>query len=177
MRTTLAIAIALAAGLAALTGCAASPATESHRTVTASEPATAETPSSDQPSAYPSDTSEEYDPTSEAPSDTTPGAIASVKDACETFNALIAEYAAIDGVDPNPYEDIYLKAQQAEDETRSVDHDQVYGLFTALALLAIDQANAVASGGKPDQSSKDAVSDAVLANAGHCSEAGADLRL
>lgn len=175
MRTTLAI--ALAAGLAALTGCSASPSVESNPSVAASESATVETTPSDQPSEYPSVTLGESDPASEAPSDTATGVIASVKDACETFNALVAEYAAVDGIDPDPYEDIYLKAQQAEEETRSIDPDQVYGLFTALSLLSIDRASAVVSGGEPDQSSKDAVIDAVLANVGHCSAAGADLRL
>ena len=96
-----------------------------------------------------------------------------VKSACETFNALYAEYKALPGTDPNAYEDIYLKAQDAKD---TVSGDLI-GLFTSLSALAIDHSSTAANNGQPEQASKDAVRDAVFANAGTCTAEGVTLRL
>ncbi len=52
------------------------------------------------------------------------------------------------------------------------------GLFASLKVLAIDHSMAVDNGGgQPEQESKDAVRDAVFANAGECTAAGVTLRL
>lgn len=105
-----------------------------------------------------------------SPTATTAG---SVKEACETFNKLYAEYKALSGTDPNAYEDIYLKAQDAK-ETVSGD---AIGLFASLSALAMDHSAAAGNGGQPEQASKDAVRDAVFANAGTCTAEGVTLRL
>ncbi len=165
MRTTLALAAAV--GVVALVGCSSDPAADHARSTAPSASAAPGSAPSDVPSG----------PPPEAPSDTSTGAISDVADACATFNSLIAEYAAIGGDDPNAYEDIYLRSEQAREGTEAIDPDQVHGLFAALSLLAIDHASAAASGREPAQSSRDAVIDAVLANVGHCSSAGVDLRL
>ena len=49
------------------------------------------------------------------------------------------------------------------------------GLFASLSLLAIDHSAAAESGGEPEQASKDAVRDAVFANAGTCTAEGVTL--
>lgn len=95
-----------------------------------------------------------------------------VKEACETFNSLYAEYKAIQN-DSNAYEDVYLAAQDAQDTVEG----NLVGLFASLKLLAIDHSSAVDTGGRPEQESKDAVRDAVFANAGECTAAGVTLRL
>ncbi|WP_307027216.1 hypothetical protein [Arthrobacter globiformis] len=105
-----------------------------------------------------------------SPTATTTG---SVKEACETFNALYAEYKALPGTDPNTYEDIYLKAQDAKD---TVSGDLI-GLFASLGALSMDHSAAAENGGEPEQASKDAVRDAVFANAGACTAEGVTLRL
>jgi hypothetical protein len=96
-----------------------------------------------------------------------------VKGACELFNSLYGEYKAIPGNDPNAYEDIYLKSQAAKD---TVSGD-LTGLFAALSLLAIDHSGAAENSGEPEQASKDAVRDAVFANADTCTAGGVTLRL
>jgi hypothetical protein len=73
--------------------------------------------------------------------------------------------------DPEGYEDIYLRAEDAKD---TVSGD-LRGLFAALGLLAIDRSGA--AGGEPARDSKDAVRDAVFANAGTCTSAGVTLAL
>jgi len=93
--------------------------------------------------------------------------------ACELFNKLVADYAAVSPTDPQGYEDVYTKAQDAK-ETVSGD---LKGLFTSLGLLAIDHSSAAESGGKPSRESEDAVRDAVFANAGTCTAEGVTLRL
>jgi hypothetical protein len=95
-----------------------------------------------------------------------------VKAACEQFNALYAEYKAIQG-DANAYEDIYFAAQDAKD---AVSGNQK-GLFTSLSVLSLDRSSAVESGGEVDQASKDLVRDAVFANAQECTAEGVTLRL
>lgn len=98
---------------------------------------------------------------------------ASVKDVCETFNSLYAEYKAVTDNDPNAFEDIYLKSQDAK---KTVTGD-LRGLFASLSLLSIDHSTAAGNGGQPEQASKDAVRDAVFANAGTCTAEGVTLRL
>lgn len=98
---------------------------------------------------------------------------AEAKSACELFNTLYAEYKAVKDNDPNAFEDIYLQSQEAKD-TISGD---LRNLFASLSLLAIDHSAAAESGGGPEQASKDAVRDAVFANAGACTAEGVTLRL
>jgi hypothetical protein len=142
-------AAAAVAGLAALTGCSASPAVE------------------DDPSAAPSESTVTPAPSS------TPVAAGSVKEACELFNSLYARYGAVPGDDPDAYEDIYLKSEDAKNSAP----DEVFGLFAALSLIAIDHAGAAETGGEPEQASKDAIRDAVFANAGTCTAADVTLQL
>jgi hypothetical protein len=95
-----------------------------------------------------------------------------VKVACETFNSLYAGYKVIQN-DSNAYEDIYLAAQDAKDTVSG----NLVGLFASLSVLALDHSSAVDAGGQPGQESKDAVRDAVFANANECTAAGVTLRL
>lgn len=95
------------------------------------------------------------------------------KAACELFNSLFADYAAVPDGDSNAYEDVYLASEDAKD---TVSGD-LKGLFAALSLLAIDHSIVAESGGEPEQESKDALRDAVFANAGTCTAAGVTLRL
>jgi hypothetical protein len=95
------------------------------------------------------------------------------REACELFNNLVADYAAVSATDSKGYEDVYLKAQDARD---TVSGD-LQGLFASLSLLAIDHSSAAESGGKPAQESQDAVRDAVFANSAACTAEGVTLRL
>ncbi|GAB13077.1 hypothetical protein ARGLB_035_00420 [Arthrobacter globiformis NBRC 12137] len=123
------------------------------------------------PSSIPTETAVTTQP---SPSESSPtSTTGSVKEACETFNALYAEYEALSGTDPNAYEDIYLKAQDAKD---TVSGD-LTGLFASLSALSMDHSAAAENGGQPEQASKDAVRDAVFANAGTCTAEGVTLRL
>jgi hypothetical protein len=123
------------------------------------------------PSSMPAETATSKQASSSgSPTAAPPG---NVKAACETFNALYDEYKALPGTDPDTYEDVYLKAQKAKD---TVSGD-LTGLFAALRLLAIEHSIAAANGGQPKQASKDAVRDAVFANAGTCTAEDVTLRL
>jgi hypothetical protein len=93
--------------------------------------------------------------------------------ACELFNSLFAEYSAVPDGDANAYEAIY---SASEDAKQSVSGD-LRGLFAALSLIAIDHSTVATSGGEPEQASKDAIRDAVFANAGTCTAEGVTLRL
>jgi hypothetical protein len=97
----------------------------------------------------------------------------SVKASCELFNTLHQEYAGVSAGDTEGYEDVYLKSEAAKDTSA----DDVRGLFAALSLIAIDRSSAAGTGGEPEQASKDALRDAVFANAGSCSAEGVTLRL
>ena len=157
MKTTFAAA-ALAA-VAALTGCSVS------------TPAPAE---STQTSASPSVRSGDGStPRATATSTGAGNPAAGAKEACELFNKLFADYAAVSPTDAKGYEDVYLKAQDAKG-TVSGDLE---GLFASLSLLAIDHSAAAESGSTPAQESKDAVRDAVFANSGTCTAEGVTLRL
>jgi hypothetical protein len=105
------------------------------------------------------------------PSSVATSSAGGTKAACELFNSLFADYAAVQAGDPEGYEDIYLRAEDAKD---TVSGD-LRGLFAALGLLAIDRSGA--AGREPAQESKDAVRDAVFANAGTCTSAGVTLAL
>lgn len=98
---------------------------------------------------------------------------ASIKASCELFNTLYQEYAAVSPADTNGYEDIYLKSEEAKDTSA----EDVRGLFAALSLIAIDRSSTAGTSGQPEQESKDALRDAVFANAGSCSAEGVTLRL
>ncbi|UUL77583.1 hypothetical protein NG819_09385 [Pseudarthrobacter sp. Fe7] len=98
---------------------------------------------------------------------------AGTKEACELFNKLVADYAAVPPTDTKGYEDVYLKAQDAKD---TVSGD-LKGLFASLSLLAIDRSSSAGSGGKPAKESQDAVRDAVFANSAACTAEGVTLRL
>lgn len=93
------------------------------------------------------------------------------KAACELFNSLFAGYAAVASDDSEGYKDIYLKARDA----REAVSGDLRGLFASLSLLAVDRS--AADGGEAAQESKDAVRDAVFANAGTCTAEGVTLRL
>lgn len=149
-----------AMGIAALTACSVS------------QPAPAETPAgSDAPvsAESPAATEAETDAAIETPE---AGAI-SAKEACTEFNTLFAEYAANKGTDANAYEDVYLKADELGDEVSG----DLKGLFASLGVLALEHATATENGGSPSEESRDAVSDAVLANISTCSAEGVTLRL
>lgn len=95
------------------------------------------------------------------------------RDACELFNKLVVDYAAVPPTDSNGYEDVYLKAQDAKDRVSG----DLRGLFASLGLLAIDHSSAAGTGGKPAKESQDAVRDAVFANSAACTAEGVTLRL
>jgi hypothetical protein len=149
------LAAAAIAGLAALSGCTASPAVE------------------DDPSAAPSESATIPVPALPPESPETTAAGGGVKAACETFNALWARYAAAPGDDPEAYEEIYLKSEDAKDTAP----EEVSGLFAALSLIAVDHAGAAETGGEPEQASKDAVRDAVFAGSGACTAEDVTLTL
>ncbi|WP_426987247.1 hypothetical protein [Pseudarthrobacter sp. Y6] len=152
------VAAAAIASLAGLTACSvATPAPDS-TTSTAAPTASTTAPSTASPSR------------SSSPS-AAPQA-GGVKVACETFNSLYADYKAIQN-DSNAYEDIYFAADDAQDTVTG----NLVGLFASLKVLAIDHSSAVNKGGAPEQESKDAVRDAVFANAGECTAEGVTLRL
>ena len=94
------------------------------------------------------------------------------KEACELFNSLYAEYRASEPTS-NAYEAIYSKAWKAKDAYTG----NLRGLFSSLSALTISHSAVVEKGGQPDQSAKDAVRDAVFANAGDCTAEGVTLTL
>lgn len=98
---------------------------------------------------------------------------AGTREACELFNKLVVDYAAVSPTDSKGYEDVYLKAQDAKDRVTG----DLEGLFASLGLLAIDHSSAAESGGKPARESQDAVRDAVFANSAACTAEGVTLRL
>ncbi|QNE15418.1 hypothetical protein [Pseudarthrobacter sp. NBSH8] len=152
------VAAAAIASLAGLTACSvATPAPASSSstatpTASTSAPSTASPSRSSSPSAGPQ--------------------AGGAKGACETFNSLYAEYRTIRD-DSNAYEDIYFAAQDAKETVSG----NLVGLFTSLSVLALDHSSAVKKGAAPEQESKDAVRDAVFANAGECTAAGVTLHL
>ena len=97
---------------------------------------------------------------------------ATVKEACQKFNSLYAQYRAA-GTDANAHEDVYRAAAEAKDSVSG----NLKGLFTSMAVLALDQSSAIETGVPVDQSSKDAIRDAVFANAGACTAEGVTLTL
>jgi hypothetical protein len=153
------LAAAAIAGLAGLTACAPS------------TPAPASTTASATPTSSAAGTSK----ATASKSSGTPTSAGGVKEACELFNTLYADYkAAVPQNDANAFEDIYLKSEEAKDTAPS----DVVSLFAALSLLAIDHSAAAESGGGPEQASKDAVRDAVFGNAGTaCTAEDVTLRL
>jgi hypothetical protein len=153
------LAVAAAAGIAGLTACSVSTPDPAAGSGTAVPPSSSSSSSSSraaspgQPSAAPS--------------------AGGTREACELFNALLADYQAVPAGDADGFEDIYLQAEDAKD---TVPGD-LKGLFASLSLLAIDHSAAAEAGGTPGQESKDAVRDAVFANAGTCTAEGVTLRL
>jgi hypothetical protein len=112
---------------------------------------------------------------SQAPSSrstATAAADAQVKEGCELFNSLFAEYRA-SAPTSDAYEDIYLKAWKAKDAYTG----NLRGLLSSLSALTIGHSAVVEKGGQPDQVTKDAVRDAVFANAGACTAQGVTLTL
>jgi hypothetical protein len=161
------LAMAAAAGLAGLTACSLSaPAPDAP----SSAPSTPEPGQANSPRATGSADSGSSAPPSSAAGEASAGG---VKGACELFNKMFADYKAIPADEPNGFEDIYLQAEDAKDATAG----DLPGLFASLSLLAIDHSAAAESGGGPAQQSKDAVRDAVFANAGTCTAEGVTLRL
>jgi hypothetical protein len=153
------LAVAAAAGIAGLTACSVSTPDPAAGSGTAVPPSSSSSSSSSraaspgQPSAAPS--------------------AGGTREACELFNALLADYRAVPAGDADGFEDIYLQAEDAKDNVSG----DLKGLFASLSLLAIDHSAAAEAGGTPGQESKDAVRDAVFANAGTCTAEGVTLRL
>ncbi|WP_458781427.1 hypothetical protein [Arthrobacter sp. D3-16] len=159
--------MAAAFGLASLTAC--SVATPDPNAAS-SAPAAAES----SPANSPRSTASAGSATDAPPSSAAGGAAAGeAKGACELFNELMAEYRAVPADDPDGFEDVYLRAEDAKDAAAG----DLQGLFASLGLLAIDHSAAAESGGVPAQESQDAVRDAVFANAGTCTAEGVTLRL
>jgi len=100
------------------------------------------------------------------PSSATAG---SVKESCELFNSLYAEYAATGKDDADGFDDIYLRSDDAKESAP----EEVAGLFAALSLLALDRS----LGEAPSQESKDAIQDAFLASSGPCTAEGVTLKI
>ena len=92
-----------------------------------------------------------------------------VKDSCELFNSLYAEYAATAKEDADAFDDIYLRS----DEAQATAPEEVSGLFSALGMLALDRS----LGEAPSQESKDAIQDAFLASSGPCTAEGVTLKI
>lgn len=151
------LALAAVAGIAGLTACSVSAPAPEETGGSTESPAAVETGAS---SAAP-------EPTASG------GAALGAKEACERFNSLFADYAAVPAGDANGYEDVYLQAEDAKDTVAG----DLQGLFASLSLLAIDQSAAAESGGEAAQASKDAVRDAVFANSATCSAEGVTLKL
>ncbi len=129
-------------------------------------PAPSSTPPSPSNNAGPSGSAE--------PSGGTEGTLSSaaasgVKESCELFNSLYAEYAATGKDDANGFDDIYLRADDAKESAP----DEVSGLFDALSLLALDRS----LGDAPSQESKDAIQNAFLASSGPCTAEGVTLKI
>ena len=151
------LALATAAALAAITACSVStPVREASPTAPA------------QPEPGPTRGTGASGGTAGPPSSSS---VHNTRAACELFNSLYAAYAAVPSNDSEGYEDIYLRAEDAKG-TASGD---LRGLFAALGLLAIDRSGA--AGAEPARESKDAVRDAVFANAGTCTAEGVTLLL
>ncbi|OFI36807.1 hypothetical protein BIU82_12105 [Arthrobacter sp. SW1] len=136
------------AGAACLTACSPGGGTPAPSTEAPSTPA--ETPSS-------------------SPAESPSAAAGGVKESCELFNSLYAEYAATGNDDADAFDDIYLRA----DEAKATAPEEVSGLFSALSLLALDRS----LGEAPSQESKDAIQDAFLSSSAACSAEGVTLKL
>jgi hypothetical protein len=93
----------------------------------------------------------------------------SVKESCELFNSLYAEYAAMGKDDADGFDEIYLRS----DDAKEAAPEEVSGLFAALSLLALDRS----LGDVPSQESRDALRDAFLASSGPCTAEGVTLRI
>jgi hypothetical protein len=156
------LAAAAIASLAGLVACSVStPVPES---TTSTQAPTASAPAS--PQASPSRSSGQSSTASAAPQ------AGGAKEACELFNSMFAEYRASPPTS-NAYEDIYTKAAKA----RTAYTGNLRALFSSLAAMAISHSSVVEQGGEPDQVTKDAVRDAVFANAGVCTAEGVTLTL
>jgi hypothetical protein len=159
------LAAAAIAGLAGLTACS----------ISTPAPAGSSSASSQATSAAPTGSPGSTGKATPSASSGTAAATAAggVKDACELFNTLYASYKAVQNNDPNAFEDIYLESEKA----KGTISGNLRNLFASLSLLAIDHSAAAERNGGPEQASKDAVRDAVFANAGACTAEGVTLRL
>lgn len=147
------LAAAAVAGLVGLTACSVSAPAASETTPVTSAAAPAQaSPSRSSASAQPQ--------------------TSGTREACELFNSLYVEYRAA-AADRNAYEDVYRAARDVKDNYSG----NLKALFTTLGALAIDHSSVISSGGEPEQASKDAVRDAVFANAGACTAEGVTLTL
>ncbi|WP_411721156.1 hypothetical protein [Mycetocola sp.] len=79
---------------------------------------------------------------------------------CEDVNTLMADLRAVDNADHNGYEEIYFRAEEAQ-ETAPVE---TYDLYSALSLLALERS----SGESASQDTSDRMRDALFASAGPC---------
>ncbi|MCU1434053.1 MAG: hypothetical protein JWR71_778 [Pseudarthrobacter sp.] len=147
------LAAAAVAGLVGLTACSVSAPATSETTPATSAAAPAQ--------ASPSRSSASAEPQTSG-----------TREACELFNSLYVEYRAA-AADRNAYKDVYRAARDVKDNYTG----NLKALFTTLGSLAIDHSSVVNTGGEPEQASKDAVRDAVFANAGACTAEGVTLTL
>lgn len=146
------IAAVAIAGLAGLTACA--PASDA--------PAPSSTaPSSTAPAANNS--------AAATPSKSATARAAGVKESCELFNSLVADFRAVKADNADGYDDIYLRAQDAKDAASG----DLKHLFGAVSMLALDRS----LGESPSQQSQDAIRDAVFANAAACTAEDVTLKL
>jgi hypothetical protein len=150
------LAAAAVASLAGLTACSAATPAPEVATSTSAPITSSAAPSQASPSSS---------------TDTSAGA-GDVRAACELFNSLFAEYRASEPTS-NAYEAIYSKAWKAKDSYTG----NLRGLFSSLSAMTIGHSAVVEKGGQPDQVTKDAVRDAVFANAGACTAEGVTLTL
>ncbi|MEK0155591.1 hypothetical protein [Arthrobacter oryzae] len=151
-------AVVAIAGLAGLTACSVSTPAPDGTTSTAA-------PASSSPA------SSQATPSRSSVATATPQA-GGAKAACELFNSLYVQYRAAAN-DPEAHEDVYRAARDAKDDYSG----NLKALFTTLGALAIDHSSVADTGGQPAQASKDAVRDAVFANAGACTAEGVTLTL
>lgn len=114
--------------------------------------------------------STEPEPRAQSPETSQASAAASgVKGACEQFNTLYAEFAAVTAGDSDAYDKIYQRSEEAK---KTAPGDTA-GLFAALSLLALERA----SGDELSEESKKALTDAVMANSGSCTTEGVTLKV
>lgn len=155
-----AAAVTLAAGLILTLGACSSGTPEA---VVTSSPEVVET-------AAPEDAGAEDDAEETGSGDDMPveGTPEEIRASCEEFNAIMADFRAVDSDNPDLYDEIYFRAQDARD----IAPIETYDMFTALSLWALDT-----SLGEESQETADKMRDAAFASSGPCTEQGVTITL